>query len=260
MSDRIAGAMAGAGSRPVLIPYLTAGFPRAEETVDLLLALEDGGADLIELGLPFSDPLADGPVIQSTSQRALEAGIDHHRILELAAVFRRRSRIPLIFMGYVNPILAFGAERFFAEAAAAGVDGLIVPDLPPEEADRIYGDAGKHGLSWIFLAAPTSSEARLREVDRRSTDFSYCVSIAGVTGARGALPAGIGDYLARVRAALSKPFVVGFGISSPEQMGQVCPPAAGVVVGSALLTAIDAERDAAGRRRRATAFLKDLRG
>jgi tryptophan synthase alpha chain len=241
-----------------VIPYLTAGFPSIEETVDLLCALEDGGAAAIELGLPFSDPLADGPVIQSTSQRALEGGIHHRRILELVAAFRRRSELPLILMGYLNPILAYGATGFFTEAAAAGADGLIVPDLPPEEAGRWHGAAVAAGLDWIFLAAPTSSRFRLEQVDACSTAFNYCVSVTGVTGAREDLGTDLSAYLERARAAFEKPFVVGFGISRREHVEAVSPPAAGVVVGSALLRAI-AECDGASQRRQcATAFTRSL--
>ena len=259
MAERLSRMIAERGERTLLIPYLTAGYPRREETVELLLALEEGGADAIELGLPFSDPLADGPVIQGTSQAALEAGITHREILDLAAAFRGRSRTPLILMGYVNPILAFGTERFFAEAAAAGVDGLILPDLPPEEAAPFHRPAREAGLDWIFLAAPTSDDERLSRIDALSTTFNYCVSVAGVTGERSDLPAGLEGYLARAARRFTKPFVVGFGIRSPAQVARVCPPAAGVVVGSALLRVLGEEPDPAARRRRAVRFLSGLR-
>ncbi len=259
MSERLRALTARAGERPLVIPYLTAGWPRASETVDLLSALERGGADAVELGLPFSDPLADGPVIQGTSQAALSAGITHAGILELAAAFRERSELPLVVMGYVNPILSFGPERFFGEAARAGVDGLIVPDLPPEEAEALHAPAAAAGLAWIFLAAPTSSDERLRRIDALSTHFNYCVSVAGVTGARDALPAALSGYLARAARVMTKPFVVGFGISRPEQVRSVCPPAMGVVVGSALLRALGEEPDPGSRVRRAEAFVRGLR-
>jgi tryptophan synthase alpha chain len=259
MAERLARLLAGRGERPLVVPYLTAGWPEAAETVDLLLALERGGADAVELGLPFSDPLADGPVIQGTSQRALEAGITHRRSLELAASFRRRSELPLVLMGYLNPILAYGPERFFADAAAAGVDGLIVPDLPPEEAEPFHAPALAQGLSWIFLAAPTSTEERLRRIDALSTHLSYCVSVTGVTGGRQDLGAGLGAYLERARQVMTKPFVVGFGISRADQVRAVSPPAAGVVVGSALLKALAEAPDAAGRKQRAEEFVRGLR-
>ncbi len=247
------------GDRPWIMPYLTAGYPAVGETVDLLLALEEGGADAIELGLPFSDPLADGPVIQATSQKALEGGTTHRAILDLVRAFRARSEVPLILMGYMNPILAYGPDRFFVDAASAGADGLIVPDLPPEEADPYHAAAQEAGLDWIFLAAPTSSDARLRAVDARSTRLNYCVSVTGVTGARDAFPTELTGYLERAARAFRKPFVVGFGIASADHVRHVVPPAAGVVVGSALLRELGKGRDAADRRTRATAFVRRLR-
>ena len=260
MSARLEALFAGRGERPLIVPYLTAGYPRAEETVDLLLALEAGGADAIELGLPWSDPLADGPVIQAASQAALRAGIHHARILELVRAFRRRSRVPLVLMGYANPILAFGAERFFREAVQAGADGLIVPDLPLEEAEPFLPLARNAGLDWILLAAPTTPEARLRGIDAQSGAFVYCVALTGVTGVRDALPPDLEATLSRVHRSLTKPFVVGFGFSRAEQIPLVCPPAAGVVVGSALLGALAAETTREGRRRTARSFVEGLRG
>ncbi len=259
MAERIERMLAGRGAHPLIIPYLTAGYPDASETVELLLALERGGADAVELGLPFSDPLADGPIIQATSQVALRAGMTHRRALDLVAAFRARSALPLLLMGYVNPILAYGPDRFFTDAAAAGADGLILPDLPPEETGPFHGRAVERGLAWVFLAAPTSSEERLREVDRLSTHFNYCVSVAGVTGERSELAAGLGAYLDRAARVMRKPFVVGFGISRAEQVRLVVPPAAGVVVGSGLLRVLGEESDAAGRRRRAEATVRGLR-
>jgi tryptophan synthase alpha chain len=241
------------------VPYLTAGYPAAEETVPLLLALEEGGADAVELGLPFSDPLADGPVIQQASQIALAAGMTHALALERVAAFRARSRLPLFLMGYVNPILAYGAERFFRDAADAGADGLILPDLPPEEAEPLHGPARQAGLEWIFLAAPTSSDERLARIDRLSTSFSYCVSVTGVTGAREHLPPELGTYLARAERILTKPFVVGFGLSRADQVAGICPPAAGAVVGSELLRRLGGAPDAAARRRCATDLVRGLR-
>jgi tryptophan synthase alpha chain len=248
------------GERPLIIPYLTAGFPEPGETVDLLLALERGGAHAVELGLPFSDPLADGPVIQSVSQRALAAGTTQEKIVELVAAFRARSELPLILMGYLNPMLAYGVDRFFADMARAGADALIVPDLPPEEAEPYHASARERGLGWIFLAAPTSSDERLRQVDALSTHFNYCVSVTGVTGSRRDLPEGLDAYLQRARAVMAKPFVVGFGISRADQVAAVSPPAAGVVVGSALLKALAEEADGAGRLRRAERVVRELRG
>ena len=259
MSERLRALFNERDQRPLLFPYLTAGFPNADETVDLLCVLEDSGADAIELGLPFSDPLADGPVIQAASQTALEAGIDHHRILEQVAAFRARSNTTLLLMGYINPILAYGAERFFTDAGQAGADGVIIPDVPVDEADAYVTLARAAGLDWIFLVAPTSSDARLSRIDERSNTFCYCVSVTGVTGVRDELPPDLRAYLERAQSRLTKPFVVGFGFSKAAQIREVCPPAAGVVVGSALLRRLGAEKSPEGRRKAARAFLSSLR-
>ena len=259
MSERLRALFRKRNETPLLIPYLTAGFPNANETVDLLCVLEESGANAIELGLPFSDPLADGPVIQAASQTALDAGIDHHRILEHVAAFRARSQTPLLLMGYVNPMLSYGAERFFKDAAEAGADGVIVPDVPMEEAGPFAPLARAAGLDWIFLAAPTSSDARLTRINDETDAFCYCVSVTGVTGVRDELPPDVATYLARAAARLTKPFVVGFGFSRASQVRDTCPPAAGVVVGSALLRRLGAETSAEGRRKAARAFLSSLR-
>ena len=258
MSARLR-AMAAA-PRPWVLPYVTAGFPSLDETVDLLRAAEEAGATAVEVGLPFSDPLADGPVIQRASQAALAAGATLDGILDAVARFRARSELPVILMGYANPIFRRGAERFFADAAAAGADGLIVPDLPVEEARPHLAAARGAGLAWTFLAAPTSPPERLAEVDRESDVFSYCVSVAGVTGARDELPASLDAYLRRMADLATRPFVVGFGISRAEQVARVAPPAAGVVVGSAVLRAVEEAADAAGRRAAVTRTVRALRG
>ncbi|HET9235174.1 MAG TPA: tryptophan synthase subunit alpha [Candidatus Eisenbacteria bacterium] len=259
MSERLAALFQKPHPTPLLIPYLTGGYPDAAETVDLLSTLEESGADAIEIGLPFSDPLADGPIIQRASQTALAAGIDHRRILELVSAFRARSKTPLVLMGYANPILAYGAERFFQDAGAAGADGVIVPDIPPEEAEPFLPLARNAGLDWIFLLAPTSSDARMSRIDGLTGAFCYCVSVTGVTGVRENLPDGLKTYLERAASRLSKPFVVGFGFSRAEQVRQVCPPAAGVVVGSALLRRLAQERTPAGRLSAARAIMTSLR-
>jgi tryptophan synthase alpha chain len=224
--------------RAVIIPYLTAGFPALDATVDLVLAAAEGGADLVEMGLPFSDPLADGPTIQAASQKALENGITHRRALDMAAEIRRHSAVPLIFMGYYNPLLRFGIDAFLREMAAAGVDGLIVPDMPFEESLEVREAARTHGVGLTFLVAPTTPEDRISVLDAVSSEFLYCVSLTGVTGARRELDPGLPVYLSRVAGLTRKPFVVGFGISRPDQVDQVAPPAAGVVIGSALIQAI----------------------
>ena len=258
MSRRLQELAATAGSKPWVIPYLTAGFPSSSETVDLLLALEDGGAAAVEVGLPFSDPLADGPVIQQTSEQALKGGITLPKILELVSRFRSRSTLPVVLMGYLNPILKYGSARFFKNAAEAGADGLILPDLPTEELSPFYQEALNEGLDWILLAAPTSTQERLTEIDSKSTAFSYCVSVTGVTGARTGLAPDLGEYLDRVHGVAKKPFVVGFGISTADHVRQVSPPAAGAVVGSALLRALQNESSSEARRGRARQLIEDL--
>jgi tryptophan synthase alpha chain len=230
---------ARAAGRPALMPYFTAGYPDGATSEEILLAIAGAGADLIEIGVPFSDPLADGPIIQHAGQVALDNGMTAARCLQLVARLRDRgATLPLIAMGYANPVLAYGTERYIEDAAAAGVDGLIVPDLPPEEAGEIEAAAGACGLALIYLAAPTSTPERLAEIARRTTGFLYLVSLTGVTGERTSLPAGLADSVARARAAASVPVAVGFGIARPDQAAAVGRMADGVIVGSALIRTV----------------------
>ena len=226
--------------RPLVFPFVTAGYPELESTVPVALALAESGADVLEIGIPFSDPLADGPTIQRSSERALRNGMSVARVLEQVEELRARGglRIPIVLMGYCNPLYALGMERFAAAAAAAGVDGMIVPDLPPEEAAEYRSACDEAGLAAIFLVAPNAPDDRVRIVDEASSVFSYCVSVTGVTGARGSVEDRTVEFLARVRRIASKPFVVGFGIKTPEQVRRLGPLADGVVVGSALLDAL----------------------
>lgn len=244
--------------RPLIIPYLTVGYPALEETVDLVLAAEAGGADMLELGLPFSDPLADGPTIQAASQAALEAGATIEKAMEIVLAIRRRSELPLLFMGYANPMFHYGLERFINVMAEVGVDGLIVPDLPDEEAGPVQREASRRNISWVPLIAPTTPPARIPRLDAAATDFTYCVSLTGVTGVRTELDATLPAYLARVSGGAAKPFVVGFGISRPDQIREVAPPAAGVVIGSALIRAIQLAGTAGARRTSVTDFVRDF--
>lgn len=224
--------------RTALIPYITPEFPLKNITVPLLLALESAGAAMIEVGIPFSDPLADGPTIQHSSEIAIKNGATLTRVLELIAEARTKTQIPLIIMGYVNPVLNYGLERFCKDAATAGVDGLIIPDLPPEESEEFRALCAKYGLSIIFLIAPTSTDARISYIDDCSTDFTYCVSVTGVTGARNSFGGNFDGFLSRVKQHVKKPFVVGFGIKNKEQIDRIAPFANGVVIGSALLQRI----------------------
>ena len=239
--------------RTSLIPYITAGFPRPDLTPDLLQAIAAGGADILEVGVPFSDPLADGVTIQRSSQAALAAGVTPARCFEYVAAARAKGvRQPIVLMGYVNPILRFGLEPYLAEAARAGVDGLIVPDLPPEEAADLRAACQSQSIDLIFLVAPTSTDERIRLVASLTTGFLYCVSLTGVTGARRDLQGNLPEFLARVRRQTDLPLAVGFGISTPEQAVRVAQVADGVVIGSALVdrlgqgspeTALDAASD-----------------
>jgi tryptophan synthase alpha chain len=218
-----------------LVTFVTAGDPDLATTEAVVLELERAGADLIELGVPFSDPMADGPTIQLSSERALASGTTLPGILELVRRLREKTQVPIVLMGYFNPIFAYGAERFAEDAAQAGVDGLLVVDLPPEEAAELQVATDRHGLDFIFLLTPTSDASRVETVSRLGRGFIYYVSVAGVTGARTQVADSLADRVAGVRASLNLPMVVGFGISTPEQAAQVAKVADGVVVGSALV-------------------------
>ncbi|MFZ4618970.1 MAG: tryptophan synthase subunit alpha [Bacteroidota bacterium] len=224
--------------KTAVIPYITPEYPLKNVTVPLILALESAGAAMIEVGIPFSDPLADGPTIQQSSEIAIKNGATLKHVLELVAEARTRTQIPLILMGYVNPVLNYGLEKFCSDAKSAGVDGLIIPDLPPEESGEFRSLCSKNGLSNIFLIAPTSTDERIAFIDDCSTDFTYCVSVTGVTGARNSFGGNFDGFLGRVKKNVKKPFVVGFGIKNKEQITQIAPFANGVVVGSALLQQI----------------------
>ena len=226
--------------RKALIAYLTVGYPTAEATLEIAQALVAGGCDMIELGIPFSDPLADGATIQRASQRALEAGITPQRCLEVAAELRKRVDIPLLFMGYYNPMLHYGLDKFCAASRSAGIDGFIVPDLPPDEGSEAEIVMKKHGLDLIYLVAPTSdTDKRLRFVAGRANGFIYVVSLKGVTGARSAVSNDLDKFISRVRRVTDKPLCVGFGISTPEQAQRIARLADGVIIGSRILDIIE---------------------
>ncbi len=224
-----------------LIPYLMAGYPSLEVTKELLYAIVSAGADLVELGIPFSDPLADGATLQRASQRALQGDVSLRRVLEMVASVRDRVSVPLVLMSYCNPLLRLGEATFAREAAAAGVDGLIVPDLPVEETGALGRACGDAGVAVVGMVAPTSPDERIETIARGASGFIYCVSLKGVTGARSRLPQGVDHLVDRVRRATTLPAVVGFGISSPDQVRAVTAFADGVVVASALLDRIDRE-------------------
>ncbi len=242
-----------------LVAYLTAGDPSLEHTPALVEALERGGADVIELGVPFSDPIADGPVIQQASERALRAGTTLAGVLEAVTRIRRRSQIPLVIFSYLNPILRYGFSRFAAEAAAAGVDGALMTDLSVEEAEPFITEMRRHNLDTIFLGAPTSTDRRLELVARYSTGFIYLVSRTGVTGERDSLSDVLRPLIDRTRKLTSLPVAVGFGISRPEHLTELAPLADAAVVGSAFMRLIEehhASADLANRVEQWTAHLK----
>jgi tryptophan synthase alpha chain len=225
--------------RAALIAYITAGDPSPERTPGIVTALERGGVDLIELGVPFSDPIADGPVIQRGADRALRAGTTVPKVLEMARKIREHSQIPLLLFTYLNPVLRYGLEKLAPDAKAAGIDGCLLTDLSVEEAGSYMGVMRSAGLDTVFLAAPTSTEARLKLAAQYSTGFIYLVSRTGVTGERAALSDALEPLIARTRAVTNLPLAAGFGISTPEQAGVVAKMADGVVVGSAIVRMIE---------------------
>lgn len=221
-----------------LITYVTAGDPDLETTVRLAETMAQTGADFIELGIPFSDPVADGPAIQKASYRALSKGVRVSGIIEAAAQIRSRIQTPLIFMTYYNPVLQYGLERFGQDAARAGVDGLIVPDLPCEEAGPLLRAADAAGLALIPLVAPTTPEKRLKRIAASARGFVYCVSVTGVTGVRESIDTDLARFTGRVREQIRLPRAIGFGIAGPRQAALVAPFCEAVVVGSAIVNLV----------------------
>ena len=224
-----------------LIAYITVGYPSIEATLKVVPILASSGCDIVELGIPFSDPVADGVTIQRASFHALQNGVTPKVCLEVAKELSQKAQIPLVFMTYFNPVFNYGLEKFCNACASSGVSGLIIPDLPPEEGAELETITQRHGLDLIYLLAPTSTQERVRLVAERSRGFIYLVSVTGVTGARNKLSAGLGIFVAKVRQVATQPLCVGFGISTPEQAGQVARIADGVIVGSRLIQLMEAE-------------------
>lgn len=222
--------------KPAFMPYIPLGYPTPEASLDAVRAVVAAGADMVELGVPFSDPLADGPTIQAATQRALENGITVETCLQMAAQLRTEGiSVPFLLMGYLNPFLAYGLENLVADAAKIGVDGFIIPDLPPEEADEMDALCRKHNLALVYFLAPTSTPERIARVTEKARGFIYLVSLTGVTGARNRLSDTLPQFVARVRAATDTPLAVGFGIGDGAQARHVAQFADGVIVGSALV-------------------------
>jgi tryptophan synthase alpha chain len=226
-------------NRTAFIPYICAGDPSLAATRKLVDTLTECGSDIIELGVPFSDPMADGPTIQKAAERALAAGTTLKKILAMVAGIRKTNQVPLVLMTYFNPVHRYGVEKFCRDAGRAGVDGLIIPDLPPEEAHVYLPAAQQHGLSMIFLAAPTSTDQRLRLIARATTGFIYCVAVVGVTGERRQLSPEIMPIIKKLRTITNKPLAIGFGISTPEHVRQAGKLADAVIVGSAIVKVIE---------------------
>jgi len=226
--------------RLALITYVTCGFPNPQATPSIVQALLDGGADMIELGIPFSDPAADGATIRKAGFRALEAGVTTAHCLEIAAQIRRQSpNVPLVLMTYANPILTLGGAAFVEKSAAAGIDGLIVVDLPLQEGAGLRAMTRAAGLDNILLIVPGSDDDRVARIAEAASGFIYCASVAGLTGARAELPAGLHEFLARVRRRTLLPLAVGFGLSRPEHLRSLHGLADAAVVGSAVIDVID---------------------
>lgn len=250
MSGRIAARFAQlkAEGRAGFVPFITAGDPDRETSAALLEGLPGAGADLIEMGMPFSDPMADGPSVQASSLRALRAGASLRNTIELVNGFRNRNNeTPVVLMGYFNPIFSYGVDAFIGDAVAAGVDGLIIVDLPPEEDEDLCLPALKGGLNFIRLAAPTTDEARLPRVLANTSGFVYYVSIRGITGAASPDVASVGESVARIKRHTALPVAVGFGIRTPEQVAAIAAVADAVVVGSAIVDVVANGLDANGK-------------
>ena len=242
-----------------IIAYVMAGDPSLQETEQLVVELEQAGADIIELGVPFSDPIADGPVIQQAAERALRNGTSLRTILPMVARLRASTQVPLVLMVYYNNIHAFGPERFCHEAVQAGVDGLIVPDMPPDEAGPLKGPAAAAGLQLIFLLAPTSTAERRNFVARQSEGFVYCVSLTGITGAKLRNVADVGKNVEKIKKVTRVPVAVGFGIATPEDAANVAAIADGVIVGSAIVKQIAAHRQKPEMVKKVAEFVRSLK-
>ncbi|MBI5561801.1 MAG: tryptophan synthase subunit alpha [Deltaproteobacteria bacterium] len=241
-----------------LITFITAGDPDMAATKELMLTIAANGADIIELGIPFSDPMADGPTIQAASERSLKAGATPQQVIDLVAEVRKESEVPIVLFGYYNPIFQYGLKRFAKAASSAGADGVLVVDLPAEEAGEFKAELDRAGIDLIFLLTPTSNEGRIRVTVEKASGFIYFVSVTGVTGARAALSEKVPGYVRKVRRFTGLPIGVGFGISTPEQAKVVSSYADGVVVGSALVNVI-ASSDRAVLLKNAGAFVASLK-
>ena len=258
MSERIRKTFEGA-RRPALVTYLMGGDPDLAASLDLALACARGGADLIELGMPFSDPIADGPVIQRAGYRALEAGTTVRKVMEIAAEIRTRSEIPLLLFTYLNPVMRYGIEKLAADARAAGIDGCLLTDASVDEAGAYVDVMRAAGLDTVFLAAPTSSPRRLRLVAEFSTGFVYLVSRTGVTGERDSISSAVAPLIRAMREVTRLPLAVGFGVATPEHVAEIGSQAEAVVVGSAIMRLIEQNAGNASLEIQLESFVRELK-
>ena len=232
-----------ARGKKAFIPYIMAGDPSLEETRAIVRLFEDCGADVVELGVPFSDPLADGPTIQRAAERALSKGTTLRSVIALVSSLREITQIPIVLMTYFNPVFRYGTGDFITDAKNAGIDGIIVPDLPPDEAAYLVHESRRHGLDTIFLLAPTSTEERIKKVIKSSSGFVYYVSITGITGANLLLDGTMEKAIARIRSHTKKPVAVGFGVSTPRDAARIAGLADGVIIGSAIVKRLQESPD-----------------
>ncbi len=247
------------GEKAIII-YLTAGYPSMKKTYEMILGLDDAGVDILEIGVPFSDPTADGPVIQAASQSALKGGANLADILDMIEEVRKVSEIPIVLFGYYNPVFVYGNERFAKRAKDAGVDGILVVDLPPEESGELREYTDNAGIDFISLIAPTSDDNRIKKISGDASGFIYYVSITGMTGTKKPEVADIKRDMKRIRTMISLPVGVGFGISTPGQAGEIAKYADGVVVGSAIIRLIEENRERKDMVERVSSFARELKG
>lgn len=235
------------------IPYIMAGDPSLKRTVEIVCLLKECGADIVELGVPFTDPLADGPTIQRAAERAFKRGITLKKVIEAVKAIREKSQIPIVLMTYFNPIYKYGLETFFDDAQRSGVDGLIIPDLPPDEAGELLKIARQYNIATIFLLAPTSTDKRIKIVSNASTGFIYYVSLTGITGSQLTIDKKMKMMIKKIKVTSKKPVAIGFGVKKPEEAKAIAEIADGVIVGSSIVKAVHEDKN------NLVAYLKALR-